>query len=239
MKRKILLLTILVALFSMPKIVKAKECYYENNNGVCFDKVEYQFLSKMYWEGSQDLFTKEDYQKFINSDLLKGELVTVISPSVVPLSSSVSDNDKTVKISKVCTTECYISITATWSKVPPTRSYDVIGARLEGTSLLNTPITTVTSSTQKSTSNNIKKFNNGFGVSVSLPGTGVDIIVNQTFKTTKGGTVYASYQHAKSIISLANSQNFTISALGYGKVFKFSGTAANIYDRMYGVSITL
>lgn len=51
-------------------------------------------------------------------------------------------------------------------------------------------------------------------------------VINQTFKVSKGGTVYASYQHAMRNIFLADSKNYTLSKAGYGEVFKFAGTAA-------------
>ena len=81
------------------------------------------------------------------------------------------------------------------------------------------------------------KLSVGFGVSIGLPKYGSSMIINQTYRVNKGGTIYASYQHAKSTISLANSKNYTLSHAGFGGVFKFSGVAVNIYDQMSGVSI--
>lgn len=228
-----------IVVLSFNKLVNAKECFYNNPNGVCFSEEEYQFLTNMYWDGSQDLFNEGDYQKFINSDLLKGELETVEIPIIIPYSTDIADNLKRLKISKVCTTNCNISVTATWLSIPANRSYDVIGARLVDVSLINNPLTTVTSSTQSKMSSSIKKFDNGFGVSIELVKTGTNVIVNQTFKTTKGGTIYASYQHAISPISLNDSQKFSISSTGYGKVFKFNGVATTTYDKMSGVDIAV
>lgn len=68
---------------------------------------------------------------------------------------------------------------------------------------------------------------------------GSNIIINQTFSTTKNGTIYASYQHAISNTSLSTSQNYTFSNLGYGRVFLFNGSARNIYDAMNGVDINI
>ena len=70
-----------------------------------------------------------------------------------------------------------------------------------------------------------------------MPSSGSNIIVSQSFSTTLGGTVYASYQHATSSISLASSKYYTISKSGYGKVFSFYNNMSSKYDGMGGVYI--
>lgn len=234
--KKIIFLLILVGFTSN---VYAKEKYYENNNGVELTKEEYDFLSLMYWEGSQDFMTKEDYEKFIGSNIMNGIITIKESSEIVPYGVTTSDKEKTLKIVSSCITNCTISVTATWKVMPAVKSYDVMGAYLEGTSLINNPTTRITTNLGVNSSNEIKKFSNGFGVSIKLPKYGTSLIINQEFVVSKNGTVYASYQHAKSPISLANSRNYALSRSGYGGVFKFSGTAANTYDRMSGVNITL
>lgn len=223
----------------------ASEIYYTNNNDVIFTKEEYDFLSKMYWEGCQELFTQNDYEDFVNSKIIEGEFQSVEATYndnllIRPFSeNSAESNSKIIKISTSCQSNCTVSVVVTWKTLPNTRSYDVVGARLSGNKLININHTKATSSTQKNSSTEAKKLNNGFGVSVLLPNTGTTFIISQGYTVTKGGTIYASYQHAKSSISLANSKNYTISSQGYGGVFKFSGTAANIYDQMRGVSIAV
>ncbi|MDE6141153.1 MAG: hypothetical protein K2G03_00980, partial [Bacilli bacterium] len=154
-------------------------------------------------------------------------------------STSHETNSKTMKISKSCNSTCSISVVVTWKNVPNTKSYDVIGAYLDGISLIKHSSTKVKTSTSSNSSLEIQQEKSGFGVSISLPTSGSNYVISQTYTVSKGGTVYASYQHAKSSISLANSKNYTISREGYGGVFKFSGTAKNIYDAMGGVSITV
>lgn len=238
MKRKILL--ILLSIFAFTNAASAKDVYYTNDNGVAFTKDEYNFLSFMYWDGSQDLISQTDYDRFIKSDIMNGEIKSNNSAnSITPYGVSVSNNDKTLKIVSSCTTNCLISVTATWKITPSVKSYDVIGSLFTNTSLVNTPSTTVKSSIGTSSSGEIKKFNNGFGVSIGLPTKGTSIIVNQTYRVNKGGHIYASYQHAKSTISLANSKNYTLSRAGYGGVFKFSGVATSIYDQMSGVDLAV
>ncbi|MDE6292412.1 MAG: hypothetical protein K2L98_01890 [Bacilli bacterium] len=225
--------------------VFASENYYTNNNGVIFTEEEYNFLSKMYWEGCQDLFTQKDYEDFVNSKIIEGEFQTVeasYSDNLLfqPFGENTAEsNSKIIKISTSCQSNCTVSVTVTWKTIPKTRSYDVIGARFSGNKLIDVDYTKAISTTKTNSSTDVKKLDNGFGVSVLLPNTGTTFIVNQGYTVTKGGTIYASYQHAKRTISLANSKNYTISKDGYGGVFKFSGTAANVYDAMRGVSLTV
>ena len=119
------------------------------------------------------------------------------------------------------------------------RSYDVIGAYLNGINLTSVPITAAAGTSERVTSNEIVKSNNGFGVSIKLPSTGSDMDVLQYFRVTTGGTIYGSYQHAKSEISLANSKKYTISRSGYGGVFLFNNSVKSHYDQMAGVSLSV
>ena len=194
-----------------------------------------------FWDGAQENMDLDDYNNFINSDIMNGDLDSNIYYDI-PLTraTSIEEANKTLKIVKSCSSNCFVSVTLTWKKFPTVKSYDVIGAYLDGTSLVNNPATSITTNgTITTTYKDIKKSNNGFGVSVKLPTYGTSMIINQSFRVNKGGTVYASYQHAIKNISLSNSQNYTFSRSGYGGVFKFSGTALTTYDKMKGVSISL
>lgn len=238
MKKKHLLIFILsLMLFTIN--ASAKETYYVNDYGVSLTKEEYDFFSYMFWENSQNLITENDYEKFVNSNIISGELDSNVYYEIENRGTSFKDLDKSLKITKSCASDCFISTTLTWNRNPAVRSYDVIGAYLENTNLVNNPVTTIVSSGGNVTSDEIKKSNNGFGVSILLPKYGNSLVVNQTFKVKKGGTIYASYQHAMKSLTLTESKNYTLSKAGYGGVFKFSGTAANVYDKMSGVDINL
>ncbi len=241
MKKKFLLSTCLFSMFLLTTDVQAKEVYFVNQNNVEFTKEEYDFISYMFWDGAQENMDLDDYNNFINSDIMNGDLDSNIYYDI-PLTraTSIEEANKTLKIVKSCSSNCFVSVTLTWKKFPTVKSYDVIGAYLDGTSLVNNPATSITTNgTITTTYKDIKKSNNGFGVSVKLPTYGTSMIINQSFRVNKGGTVYASYQHAIKNISLSNSQNYTFSRSGYGGVFKFSGTALTTYDKMKGVSISL
>lgn len=223
--------------------VYAKDIYYENKNGVTFTKEEYDFLSFMFWPGSQDLMTTNDYNKFINSGIMFGDIKSdeyvEKNIGIIPYAIEYDTPAKKLNIVSSCTSDCLISVTLKWKGTPAIKSYDVIGAYLDNTSLQSNIITALSTSSNTSYSNEIKQFNNGFGVSVELPRYGNNMVISQTFRVARQGTVYASYQHATRSISLNDSKNYTLSRTGYGGVFNFSGTAANTYDRMNGVSISL
>ncbi len=235
MKKSILIISLLLLLlFISTSEVYAKEAYFINDNGISFSKEEYDFLTQLFWDGCQNLFTKADYNNFVNSDIMSGELNIKTNDVIMPLGTFHETNAKIFKIATSCNSNCFVSVTLTWKAYPTIRSYDVMGAYLEKTSLLNSPVTTVTNSSETY----MQKFNHGFGVSLKLPtGNNNGIIVNQVFRVNKGGHIYASYQHAKSSISLDNSKKYTLARYGYGGVFKFSGPAVNIYDQMGGIDI--
>lgn len=228
-------------LISIPQASALQDAYYKNPNGVILTKEEYEFLSLMYWDGYQSIMTLSDYTEFKNSNIMSGDITSKTSEDgIKPRGTFHETNAKILKITSSCSSDCFVSVVLTWKNNPNTRSYDVMGARFNNTTVEPSTIRTrITSTNGQLSFNDIKSFNNGFGVSMALPKSGSNIVAYQTYTVTKGGTVYASYQHAKSTISLANSKNYTISPYGYGGVFQFSGVAANVYDRMNGVSIDI
>ena len=220
--------------FSIPKVY-ALEVYYKNDNGVSLSKEEYDLLTYMYWDGCQELITSDDYDKFVKSNFMNGEIGYNVYEEIQAKGLINEDGVRSLKIAKNCTSDCLIAVTLTWKGNPNVKSYDVIGTYLDGTSLSNTPTTKIGNTSYT----DIKKFNNGFGVSVLLPKYNNAPVISQTFRVAKGGTVYATCQHAAKNISLADSKNYTLSKTGYGGVFKFSGIASTVYDNFGGVSISL
>lgn len=236
MLKKILIVFGISFIVYMPNV--SAEEYYRNDYGVALNKEEYDFLSYMFWDGCQTLMTENDYVRFINSDIMNGELDSKIYEEPMTRATTIDDNSRTFKISKSCSTNCLVSVTLKWKGVPTTKSYDVMGAYLDGVTLQNTPTTMIQTSNGSTKITDLKKANNGFGVSMILP-SGNNIVINQNFRVSKGGTVYASYQHAMKNITFGDSKNYTFSKAGYGQVFKFSGTAVSVYDRFNGVNISL
>ena len=239
MKKFFMLLLVTVFAFNVTKVA-AEEIFYENDKGVTFTKEEYDYISYMFWDGYQDVMTQADYDKYIDYDLInstkKGKIVYT---PVDTRATYIEDRAARLEIAYACDSDCFVSVNYTWKGNPTVRSYDVMGAYLYNTSLTNEPSTSILSNQGRQFYTNYRYFNNGFGISMQLPQYASDLIVNQNFRVEEQGTVYASYQHAMRNISLANSENYTLSRVGYGNVFNFAGVAANTYDRMNGVEITL
>lgn len=221
--------------------VNAAENYFSNRNGVSLTKEEYDFISKIFYEGYQDDLKEEEYNYIFTEDISNFSESEI--SEYVPIQmfgTSITTNSKSLKITKTQGTGyALISIVAKWSGSPVVRSYDVIGAYLSNVSLMGAPITKVTSSSGTTSYADVRYNGNGFGVSVKLPNSGSGIIVSQAFKVTGNGHVYGSYQHAKNSVTQDNSKNYTISLSGYGNVFNFSNSVKNSYDQMSGVDIAV
>ena len=240
----VLVVSLLIGIVS----VNAKEYYYINDNGITFTKEEYDFISAMYYEGYQAIITEEEMSHFdgITKDAsLVEKVVYDESKEFMPSGSQTrgtvhETNAKRLQISKTGTTTPTIVVTLTWKSNPNVRSYDLIGARLNGTSLASGISSYLNYSSGTVYPSATKTLTNGFGASIKLPSSGTSFVVSQIYNVWSGGTVYASYQHAKSSVTLNQSQSFNISSSGMGGVFSFSDyNITSKYDKMGGVSISV
>ena len=228
--------------------VNAKEIYYTNKNGITFTKEEYDFFSEMYYDGYQAIMNKEDREKFDGKELKIENIEKVIYDESINkntgnmLKGNYHETQaKKLQISKVTGGNApTIVITATWKYSPNVRSYDLIGAYLNGVSMIGSAASILSYSGGTIYESAYISSSNGYGSVVKLPSSGSNIIVSSTFLVTGSGTVYGSYQHAKSSISLNNAQQFSISFSGLGNVFYFSNLNIRAkYDAMQGVSINV
>ena len=221
--------------------VSAQEVYYTNDNNVSFTKEQYDYFTAMFHEGYQEIITQEMFEQYekdsMNPDLVKSTVYVEYIPPTTR-GSGITTPAKSLKISRSIATFCTVGVSLKWSVDPTIKSYDVMGAYLKNLTLVGTPFTTVAASSNSFVANDIKKLSNGFGTSILLPSSTTGIIIDQAYKTTLGGTVYAAYEHAMSKASLADSQNFTISLGGQGNVFDFADSVWGKYDQMDGVSAT-
>lgn len=85
---------------------------------------------------------------------------------------------------------------------------------------------------------NNKTLSNGFRSSALLQ-TGSSQEYSLTFMVSGSGTVYGTYQHAVSSVTLNQSKDYTISSFGLGKVLDFSSSVKDKYDRMTGVDLAV
>ena len=144
-----------------------------------------------------------------------------------------------------------IILTVEWKKNPAVRSYDVIALRGVGVTFdydsikgiqnysLNNNVSKIY---YYNTSENVKLFSNGFGVSMNLVNGATNYCLSLSinyFKDINNGTVYGTYQHSQRDISLSQSQKYTISANGYGGVLDFDSSVEDYFDGMGGVSINV
>lgn len=231
--KKFIFLIIAFLLFSCS--VKASS-FYTNDNGVSFSEDEYSFVSKMVYDGYQSTMTIDEYNYFfINNQNAKNgiDLYNVSS-------NSYESKSKILKISYNCNSECLITITLTWKKMPLVRSYDIIGAYISSGNYKSFWYTKIVYDNISTKSTTVNEQNNGLGSSIKLPSTQItNLNIVQSFYVSKSGTVYASYQHAKKAINYANSNSYVISKNGMGNVFLFNNAYGSYYDNMNGVSINL
>lgn len=138
-----------------------------------------------------------------------------------------------------------------WLITPRVKSYDVIGMRVDDATIVagtqkgmqvyttNGVTDTVNYSYQGT---NMVLSSNGFGISMNLVDAASEFTCEleaMTQSTSQWATVYGSYQHAMTAVTLAKSKSYTISHNGYGKVINFATAVQNDYDNMQGVSIEL
>ncbi len=193
--------------------------------------------------------TEEEYENYIkpNNETSGGE------KSLPSGSSSYETGAKKITLILVGgTTYNYVTFTATWKGIPVTRSYDVIGFRGYGFNFRNgsqigRQIYKDSSGTYHTINyawngTNIKKFSNGFGISMNIVNSTITelqlIIDADVSPTITHPDIFASYQHAVTNLSLADSQNYTLSGAGLGSVFSYPYNISTKYDGMSGVSLS-
>ena len=139
-----------------------------------------------------------------------------------------------------------------WKSIPSVKSYDVMGFRWTSTS--NEFIRTNYSGVQVYNNNqyiqysmggtNSKTASNGLGISMNIVDSASTylsntIIMYAGFSMNTVVTVYGTYQHATSDLSLANSKSYSFSSSGLGKVLYYSNTnIRNKYDNMQCIKYT-
>ncbi|MGN0414647.1 MAG: hypothetical protein ACI4FX_04055 [Agathobacter sp.] len=144
-----------------------------------------------------------------------------------------------------------VSLTCKWLTLPQTRSYDVIAFR-PGTSF--TPNSLGSSNmngyqiydgntiTYNYTSSNFKTSTSGVGLSVNLKNDvskSLSVKLDVAFASGNDPfTVYGAYEHAVQDVTLAQSQKYSISSGGMGKVIAFNSSVADYYDNTQGLKVT-
>lgn len=138
-----------------------------------------------------------------------------------------------------------------WLITPYVKSYDVIAMRFDDATVVagtQSGMQTYSASGRSDYVNysyngtNMVLSSKGFGISMNLVDAASGFLCEITAvvdSTSQWATVYGSYQHAMTAVTLAQSKSYTISHNGYGKVINFATAVQNDYDNMQGVSIAL
>lgn len=245
MKSKVYILLIAMSMIIGIPNVFAKTNFI-NKYGVEFTDEQYNYISDMFYDGYQKDMTQDELDRMIEANVFEN-IIEVVSYDNTSKNitgnkgTQVTQNGRTTKIVKSCnSTECLVTLTATWNLIPTINSYDVIGFRPTSASITTIGTAKVTGNGYSVSypASSAQQSGTGFGHSVKLGGVS-NMKASTYMYCTPSGTVYGSYQHAMSNISLANSKLYTISAGGYGYVFHFYGAASGIYDNATGVYISL
>lgn len=189
----------------------------------------------------------------ITTEVSKEEAIAAAENNISTRATYHTTSYKNIRIStmKLSTNVYYVNLTNEWLITPRVKSYDVIAMRVDDA--------TVNSGSQRGTQfyiangvsdtveysyngTNMVLSSNGFGISMNLVDAANSFTcdINATVTaTSQWATVYGSYQHAMTAVTLAKSKSYTISHNGYGKVINFATAVQNDYDNMQGVSIEL
>lgn len=191
----------------------------------------------------------------ITTEVSKEEAITAAETenNISPTATYHTTSYKNIEIytSQTGTNTYLIYVTNNWLINPRVKSYDVMAMRVDDATISSgtqsgvqfyttNGITDAVNYSYQGT--NMVLSSNGFGISMNL----VDAASGFTCEiqaivtaTSQWATVYGSYQHAMTAVTLAQSKAYTISHNGYGKVINFATAVQNDYDNMRGVSIEL
>ncbi len=238
-----IVILVISCLLYIPTVGAVEDQTYENNNGIVVSQDAHDIIVEAYGQEYFDNMTEEQYDS-IKELFEEGNTLgmnTYEERPDITRSTNYFNGTRRITIIKSCGTDmCTILTTLVWAVNPQTRSYDVIGARFNSTSLSDdVMMTRVQSSAGIAYSENWRELSNGIGASVNLPNTATDLIIDQLIHVEPDGAVFASYQHAEENLTLAASRQYTFGVGCYGNVFCFYGDALNKYDQMGGVSIVL
>lgn len=142
----------------------------------------------------------------------------------------------------------YVDLTNNCLSIPQTKFYDVIGLRVSSNAsyLSNASISGYQNSDgtyyyYNGSSSNTKKSNTKHvGISMNIANSTSCTLVNHmevVYSVGETINVYGAYEHAKSNVTLSQSQDYSFSSTGQGSVFKFSNSVNSKYDNMSGVHV--
>lgn len=194
--------------------------------------------------------TKEQYDNFVIPE------AGMENPNDLNLNGGVISYETTAKQLVLSmspgTTWNYSTVTAAWKYIPTTRVFDVIGFMGDGFTFRNGSQTgsqmyidgngDYQSIYYSWNGTNIKKFDDGFGISMNLVNQTIQALVLDAACDVRADVAHpqlnAAYEHAvNNSVTLAQSQNYTLGGSGLGEVFVFPYNISAKYDGMSGVQL--
>lgn len=264
------ILTILLMLVIGTVNVNAKETncldYYINKKGVVINKENYNILKESFTDDQIDYFNQDFYDKvkghkwiFTPVQEIEIRTTTPFNSSPWPPESRHETDYKIIYVSLGSSSGVnynVMNLRLVWKKMPKVRSYDVLAMRgknlvfHENTGNVKVKYTmdgqTYTNSLDAGNSNIYTNTGTGLSFVIKLPtSTSITSMEMEMFGTakitnTKNATIYGTYQHTQSNITLDQAKNHSFDENGLGGILKFANsTVQNSYDQMKGVYYTV
>lgn len=194
--------------------------------------------------------TEEQYNNFI---IPEAGLENIYDPNLNSGGMSLETTAKLLTMAfSGATMWNHVTLTVSWKYLPTTRVFDVIGFNGDGFTVRNGSQTGTQmyidangdyqDITYSWNGTNIKRFDNGYGISMNLVNPTIQALVLDTYCDLKADVTHpslnGSYQHAvNSGVTLAQSQNYTLGHAGLGGVFVFPYNISAKYDGMSGIQM--
>lgn len=209
---------------------------YSNDYGVILSEKEYDFISKMFYEGYQEIINEEEIKKMRLSKVIKDEVQKIEIPLISE--QSLNSGGRILNLTKSCGTTCLIAMNISWNNIPKVKEYDVLGFRVTDIEIKDTNTTKVSANNYSKAYPYNKSSKEGRGFSIVLPNAS-NIKVSASIYTSKNGKVYGTYQHAKEETDLNTSKLYNFNSSGSGKVMLFYGKAFGKYDDINGLNVNV
>lgn len=276
--RHLFILVLLIPFFVSAQSVNQNDsAVYINDNNVTIPVDTYNNLRKIYSEEFLSVMSQDKYNELMaknidfssiqktikyfktdynfvtgevrNTEVTEEEYNNVSDMTIIQRGTYIETTYKKVALSAMSSgSSAGLILSCVWKIIPATRSFDVMGFRFEGSSVINGSqggfqIYKLNGSTSTISyawnGTNINRFSNGFGISMNLVNSNITYLENDIeadiAKSSSYNNIFATYQHATNDISLATSKNYTISAGGLGNVLYFNGSAGGNFDAMQGL----
>lgn len=214
--------------------------------GIEITKNEYDYLNNNLGEEFIDAANENFIKSALNNKVTK--LQPIYEPTANEIMNPVPGLGLDIILNVYESSGQYLlAINGVWTTLPTVKSYDVVGFRWTNNFVIDSwnvkQVTNAGDVNYSLNGGNTKKASNGVGTSMNLVDAATKFINIQMeiyghFTSSVSTTVSGSYQHAWSDVSLADSQNYTFSSSGLGKVFYYPSNIRSLYSNFSGRTFT-